>query len=88
MRVEVRKANLKDVKPIVKIHRSDVKRWYKLVQGKPVEASCEELTVEERFRHGGPWRSVETCRVQLSYIMANNHYPIVVEVKGKVIHTF
>ncbi|RLG76108.1 MAG: GNAT family N-acetyltransferase [Thermoprotei archaeon] len=85
MEVKVRKATLNDVKEIVEVHCSDVEKWYKWVGEHKVESNYEELSVEERWGHGGPWMSMETCSVHLNYILTHNQYPLVAEVNSKVV---
>lgn len=51
---------------------------------KQVEASYEDLTVEEHWGHGGPWMSIESCSIHLNYLLTYNQYPIVAKVDDKV----
>ena len=85
MGIVVRKASLDDVKGIVDVNCSGVVKWYKEVDGKRVEASYEELSVEERWSHGGPWMSIETCSIHLNYLLINNQYPLVAEIDGRIV---
>ena len=85
MKPRVRLATLDDVRGIVDVHCSDVKRWYKRVGGRRAEARYEDLSVEERFEHGGPWMSVETCAVHLNYVLVSGQHPLVAELEGKII---
>ncbi len=73
----IRLASLDDVRGIVGVYCSSIDKWYRIVDGKRVEASYDELSVEERFAHGGPWMSIETCSVHLNYVLINNQYPII-----------
>lgn len=50
-----------------------------------MEASYEELSVEERWSHGGPWMSIETCSIHLNYLLTNNQYPLVAEINGRIV---
>ncbi|RLF83517.1 GNAT family N-acetyltransferase [Thermococci archaeon] len=81
--MEVRVARLEDCKGIVRVHCSGVERWIKKSEGK--EASYEELNIEERYLHGGPWMSIETCAVHLSNLLLEGQFPIVAEENGEVI---
>jgi len=83
--ITVRMASLDDVKGIVNVHCSDVDRWVKHIDGKEVEAEYEDLTIEERFAHGGPWMSAETCAIHLNYLIVHSQYPIVAELNGKIV---
>lgn len=50
-----------------------------------VEASYEELSVEERFEHRGPWMSVETCAIHLNYLLVSGQCPLVAELEGRIV---
>ena len=73
--IAVRMASIDGVKGMVDAHCSDVVRWVKRIDGKEVEAKCEDLTIEKRFAHGGPWMSVETCAIHLNYLIVHGQYP-------------
>ncbi|RLF04768.1 MAG: GNAT family N-acetyltransferase [Thermoprotei archaeon] len=81
----VRIASLDNVKGIVEVHCSDVEKWWKFVNDKKIEASYDELTVEERYVHGGPWMSVETCSIHINNLLVNDQYPLVAELDGKIV---
>jgi len=73
------------VQGITEVHCSDVEKWYKWKGSEKVEASYRELSIEERFLHGGPWMSVETCAIHLNYILASEQYPLVAELNGRIV---
>ncbi|MET1159808.1 MAG: GNAT family N-acetyltransferase [Thermoprotei archaeon] len=81
----IRKASLDDVKGIVDVHCSIVDKWYKFTNGKRVEASYEELSVVERWDHGGPWMSIESCAIHLNYVLVNNQYPLVAVLDNRIV---
>lgn len=85
MSLVIRPASLADVYGITDVHCSDVKSWRKRVDGKEVEASYGEPSIEERFEHGGPWMSPETCAVHLNYLLTSGQRPIVAEAGGRVV---
>ncbi len=85
MGLVVRLASLDDVRAVTEVHCSDVKKWRKRIGNEWVKASYEELSVGERFEHGGPWMSVETCAVHLNYVLVSGQYPLVAELEGKVV---
>ncbi|RLF01311.1 MAG: GNAT family N-acetyltransferase [Thermoprotei archaeon] len=85
MDLRVRLASLNDVREIVEVHCSDVEKWFRWVSGRRIEAEYEELSIEERFMHGGPWMSVETCAIHLNNILTWGQYPLVAEVEGRVV---
>ena len=64
--MKIREANPYDAKSIVEVHKSDIATWY-LVRGDDlIEADYEELSADDRWLHGGPWMSYDTCIVHLS----------------------
>lgn len=60
MMIIIREATIDDVEKIVEIHKSDVKKWYKIENNGLVEANYDELSIDERWLHGGQWMSKET----------------------------
>jgi len=85
MDISIRMATLDDVKGIVDVHRSDVSKWYKIVNGKRVEARYEELNVIERWMLGGPWMSIETCAIHINHLLTSGQYPLVAVVEDKIV---
>jgi len=85
MHVDIRLASLNDVKGITEVHCSDVKVWRKRINDKWCPASYEELSIEERFMHGGPWMSVETCAIYLNYLLIAKQYPLVAVLDDKIV---
>ncbi len=85
MNPRIRVASLDDVRGIVEVHCSGVGEWVKRVDGREVEARYEDLSVEERFSHGGPWMSVETCAIHINNLLINEQYPLVAELDGRIV---
>ncbi len=83
--LSIRLATLDDAGEITRVHCSDISKWFKYRGGAKIESRYEELSVEERFRHGGPWMSIETCAIHLNYILLAKQYPIVVEYGGRIV---
>jgi len=83
--VRVRKATLDDIGGIVNVHCSDVEKWFKIVNEKNVKAKYEELSVAERWAHGGPWMSIETCSILLNNILTHNQYSLVACYNGIIV---
>ncbi|WFO74827.1 GNAT family N-acetyltransferase [Desulfurococcaceae archaeon MEX13E-LK6-19] len=81
----IRMASLDDVKGIVEVHCSGVDKWYKWVDGRRIEASYDELSVLDRWGHGGPWMSIETCAIHINYVLVHNQYPLVALLDGKIV---
>ncbi|MHA1616817.1 MAG: GNAT family N-acetyltransferase [Candidatus Njordarchaeales archaeon] len=85
MTISTRLATLDDAKGITEVHCSSITDWIKIVNGKKIKASYDELTIEERWSHGGPWMSVETCAIRLNYLLIHGQYPLVAEINGKIV---
>jgi len=85
MELNIRLATLDDAKDITEVHCSDVEKWVRVKNNEKVEARYEELTIAERYAHGGPWMSIETCAIHLNYLLLAKQYPIVAEIDGKVV---
>jgi len=84
-KLKVRMATLDDVEGITEVHCSDVDKWFKWIRGEKVQARYEELSVGERYRHGGPWMSIETCAIHINYVLTSGQYPLVAELEGKIV---
>ena len=73
----VREASLDDTQDIVAIHLTN--------PSMPFDRPVEVLSIAERYSHGGPWMSVESCAIHLNNLLAWGHPPLVVEVEGRAI---
>ncbi|WP_461866112.1 GNAT family N-acetyltransferase [Thermococcus sp.] len=78
--MEIRLGTLEDVSGITETHCSEIDEWY---HGKRTTKSA--LNIFERYLHGGPWMSVESCAVHLNNLLLEGHPVIVAEVDGKII---
>ena len=83
--ISVRLAALDDVKGIVNVHCSSIARWVRRINGGEVEVGYEDLSVVERWAHGGPWMSIETCAIHLNYLLTWNQYPLVALIGSRVV---
>jgi len=83
--VVVRRATLDDVKGIVDVYCSSVSKWYRFLNGVRVEASYDELSVTDKWAHGGPWMSVEMRAIHLNYVLTSKQYPLVAVLDGRVV---
>ena len=79
--LEVRPAALGDAQAITEVHCSDIKEWVRHGE----KTSYEFLTTTERWAHGGPWMSVETCTIHINNLLLAGHLPLVATVEGSVI---
>lgn len=84
--ISVRLATLQDTAAITEIHKSTVMAWERInAQGQLLSVSYDELSLYERWQHGGPWMSVETCAVHLNRLLAGSGIPLVAELDGQVL---
>lgn len=68
--MKVRAARLDDVSAICRAHLSAVPRWTRFQEdGKGEEVRYEELTLFQRWLHGGPHMSPELCAVHLNHLL-------------------
>lgn len=81
--LRIRPATLADAAAVTAIHCSHVETWRRGGKGEPV--SYEALSLYERWLHGGPWMSVETCAVHLNRWLRAGHPVLVAEVGGRVV---
>ena len=85
MSVEVRVAKLEDAEEITQVHCSDIQKWYRKVDNEKIETNYEDLDIVERWSHGGPWMSIETCSIQINHLLVNDQFPLVAELKGRIV---
>lgn len=81
--IRVRPATLADASSITGVHCSHVQTWRRGGKGEP--APYEDLPLYDRWLHGGPWMSVETCAVHLNRWLRAGHPVLVAEVEGRVV---
>jgi len=83
---QVREAGLDDVSAITELARSRITKWQRISDDGQIEdVAYDDLTVYERWLHGGPWMSVETGSLQLSHLRRGAGMPMVVETDGQVV---
>lgn len=79
----VRQANLNDVQAITRLYNSQIEAW---VDQNQQPANYNDLSLYERWRHGGAWYSIETCAVWLAHLLQENDaIPLVAELDGEVV---
>lgn len=83
--ISVRQAALDDTDAISRLFRSRITAWQRLdTRGQVEDVPYDDLTVYERWMHGGPWMSVETGVLQLSHLLRGAGIPVVAENNGQV----
>ena len=80
----IRLARLDDAAAICGIHRSYVRRWYRVIGAEQYNVGYDQLSIEERWGFGGPWMSVETCAIHLNNMLLKRHLPYVACIDGRV----
>jgi hypothetical protein len=81
MSIEVRQAGLDDSGAISALFCAQIPIWQRMnAQGQVEDVPYEELTIYERWLHGGPWMSIETGAIQLNHLLMGAGIPLVVVV--------
>ena len=76
--VEVRQAGLDDTGAISAFFaRKFPSGSASTQQGQVEDVPYEALTIYERWLHGGPWMSVETCAILLNHLLLGAGIPLV-----------
>ncbi len=85
MTITVRLATLQDVQAICDLHRSHISEWRQLDKPDKPLADYNALTLFERWQHGGPWLSLESCAVHIYRLLLGIGTPLVAELNGVVL---
>ncbi|MGE5654444.1 MAG: GNAT family N-acetyltransferase [Bacillota bacterium] len=88
--ITVRLAELSDVEGISCVHRSDITHWVKQITREDGLTATEpsqwsELTLADRWNHGGPWMSPELCMIHLNRLRLLDQFPLVAEQNGRIV---
>ncbi|MBW4437859.1 MAG: hypothetical protein KME04_12030 [Pleurocapsa minor GSE-CHR-MK-17-07R] len=74
----VRQARLDDTIAISQLFRARIPVWQRLdTEGRVQTVTYEDLTVAERWGHGGHWMSVETSALYLNHLLLGAGIPLV-----------
>ncbi len=86
MSFDVRQASLDDTDAISRLFRARIPVWQRIDAGGRVEdVPYDALTIYERWTHGGPWMSVETCAILLNHLLMGAGIPLVAVAAGEVV---
>ena len=86
LQVHVRQAALDDTEAISRLFRARIPTWQRFNEGgQVVDVPYQDLTIYERWLHGGPWMSVETGALQLSHLLCGAGLPLVALRDDKVV---
>ena len=81
-----RQATLDDTSKIVALFTARVSVWQRLnAAGQVEDQPYEQLTIYERWLHGGAWMSLETGAIWLSHLLSGNGLAYVVEDGGAIV---
>lgn len=81
----IRQAKLDDTRAISQLFRAHIQTWQRLdAQGRVQDVPYDDLTIYERWLHGGAWMSVETGAIHLSHLLRGAGVPLVVEIEGRI----
>ncbi|MEO0594598.1 MAG: hypothetical protein AAF126_00640 [Chloroflexota bacterium] len=76
--MRIRKATLDDTRAITALFCDRVPRWQRVdEQGSVQDLPYEDLTIYDRWLHGGAWMSIETGAVWLSHVLSGAATPFV-----------
>ena len=82
----VRQATLEDTQKIVELFTARVTIWQRLNESRQVEnLPYHDLTIYERWLHGGAWMSLETGAIWLSHVLSGNGLAYVVDDEDSII---
>lgn len=66
---QVREAMLEDTHAVCELARMQIGVWQRMdTNGQVYDVPYEQLTIYERWLHGGPWMTLETAVLQLSHL--------------------
>ena len=78
--MRVRLATLQDTSAISRLFCVRVGRWQRLdAQGRGEDVSYDNLSLYERWSHGGPWLSIETAAIWLNQLLNGAAVPLVLD---------
>jgi GNAT superfamily N-acetyltransferase len=81
--MQIRQATLDDTRAISDLFRRRIERWQRMnPSGQVDDLPYAELTIYERWLHGGPWMSLETAALWLSHLNQQGVQLLVLEDDG------
>ena len=83
--LHIRPATMEDTGAISALFRRRINVWQRFdAEGRVDELPYEQLTIYERWLHGGAWMSLETAAIFLSHLLRVGGVTLVAEVDGAV----
>lgn len=84
--MHVRQATIDDTQQIVRLFTARVPVWQRLTAlGQVENLPYADLTIYERWLHGGPWMSLETGAIWLSHLLSDHGFAYVVDSDGSIL---
>lgn len=84
--MQVRSATLDDTRAIVTLFTATIPKWQRLTaQGQVEDLPYSDLTIYERWLHGGAWMTLETAVIWLSHVLSGFGRAYVVEHDDEII---
>lgn len=84
--MQVRQATIDDTQKIVQLFTARVPIWQRLNElGQVENLPYKDLTIYERWLHGGAWMSLETGAIWLSHVLSGNGFAYVVDDDGDIL---
>lgn len=84
--MQVRQATLDDTRQIVALFVSRIPVWQRFTaDGQVEDLPYDELTIYDRWLHGGAWMTLETGAIWLSHILSGSGFAYVVEDGGEIL---
>lgn len=85
-RLNIRNTGLDDTRAISQLFRRPIPRWQRLDgDGRVQDLDYDQLTLYERWLHGGPWMSIETGAIWLNHLMHRGVITLIAEHKQQII---
>ena len=82
----LRQATLDDASKIVALFTARIGIWQRLnAAGEVEDRPYEQLTIYERWLHGGAWMSLETAAIWLSHLLSGNGLAYVLDDDGAIL---
>ena len=83
--MQVRQATIDDTQQIVQLFTARVPIWQRLTAlGQVENLPYTDLTIYERWLHGGSWMSLETGAIWLSHLLSGNGFAYVLDDAGSI----
>jgi hypothetical protein len=83
--IHVRPALLDDTQPVSALFRSGIPVWQRIdADGQVQDVAYEQLSIYERWLHGGPWMSIETGALHLSHLLRGAGLAFVAVQDGRI----